>query len=123
MAFGSLLVEATEFLLLAALLLNNASWKFRISGKEGIKPRSIGRGFSQKYELLRQSSAEIRLPGSNLNKLFNRRIPEADSQVKRCFKLLYGWCLNVKFLAAGRSANDGQIFSFGDPSISMINCI
>ena len=94
--------------------------KFLCSGKVGIISRSVGRGCSRKYEQSRHSSADIRFSGSNINSLLIRETPLDARNGRRCLMLLYGWYLNVKFLAAGSSLNPGHIFSFGEPSRSII---
>ena len=75
--------------------------KFRCSGKVGINLLSRGNGFSQKYELIRHSSAVLLFFGSYINKLFKNRTPDGVSHGNFCLILLYGWCLKVNFSAYG----------------------
>lgn len=81
----------------------------------------VRNGASLKYELCRHSSAVARFFGSYMNRKFNRRKPAAESQGNRVFKLLYGWCLRVKFFNAGKVEYSGQIASDGVPNSLMIS--
>lgn len=78
---------------------------------------NLRNGCSLKYELCRHSSAVARLLGSYMKRKLSKRNPAAESQGKRCFKLLYGCCLRVKFCSAGKELNSGQIASDGVPKI------
>lgn len=48
-------------------------------------------------------------------------MPADDSQGNRCFRLLYGCALSVKFCRAGSRANSGQMATDGVPSRSTIS--
>lgn len=56
-----------------------------------------------------------------MKRKLSNRSPAGVSQGKRCLRLLYGCCLSVKLVRAGREEYSGHIASLGVPRRSTIN--